>query len=88
MWVEKIKMEVFIDPKGIEKRQKYDIFGRVLEVQDPDRSTIRYAYDDAGNVIWKEDGNGRVTMRTYDALNRVLTGRGKREARDAGDVSL
>ncbi|MDP3938767.1 MAG: RHS repeat-associated core domain-containing protein, partial [Deltaproteobacteria bacterium] len=47
-----------------------DDFGRQVEAVSPDTGTARFEYDEAGNLVEK-DQNGLVTEYTYDALNRL-----------------
>lgn len=66
------------DGLGRTSRIDYDDFGRVAAEFDqaaPDRSTlrsIRYAYDDAGNLISSTDAQGRVTTYQHDARNLLV----------------
>ena len=34
---------------------------------------MKYKYDHVGNLLEREDGNGRVTFYRYDALNRRIS---------------
>ncbi|MDP3938195.1 MAG: RHS repeat-associated core domain-containing protein [Deltaproteobacteria bacterium] len=47
-----------------------DDFGRQVEVVSPDTGTTRFEYDEAGNLIEK-DQNGLATEYAFDALNRL-----------------
>ena len=50
-----------------------DLGNRTKEVS-PDRGTLAYGHDDAGNVTgFTHQGSGRTVAYTYDALNRPLT---------------
>src|ERR1700735_2765113 len=51
----------------------YNAFGDVTGETSPDRGTISYTVDKAGNVTQRTDARSVVTNYTYDALNRLLT---------------
>ncbi|MFC1824383.1 RHS repeat-associated core domain-containing protein [Thermodesulfobacteriota bacterium] len=42
-----------------------------MDTASPDTGSTSHTYDDAGNLISKEDANGSTTTYTYDALNRL-----------------
>ena len=44
-----------------------------MRIDDPDAGTLRFAYDDAGNLLRETDARGRTIVHTYDAANRELT---------------
>jgi RHS repeat-associated protein len=51
----------------------YDGLKRQMGRQDPDRTPLRFTYDDAGNLVERVDVNGQVVRNSYDALNRIKT---------------
>ncbi len=51
----------------------YNAFGDVTGETSPDRGTLSYVVDKAGNVTQRTDARSVVTNFTYDALNRPLT---------------
>jgi RHS repeat-associated protein len=62
----------YVDAGGHIKSQRNDLLGRVLEVNDPNAGPVAYSYDDAGNVVRREDGNGVVMVSEYDGANRRI----------------
>jgi len=58
------------DNVGNVRRQRYDLGGRVKEVNDPDRGTLTIEHDAAGNPIREAWANGNVIVREYDQLGR------------------
>lgn len=61
------------DPDGNVKRQTYDLMGRALRIDDPNKSgPTLLTYDDAHNLITREDGRGVVLQSRYDGLNRLV----------------
>lgn len=59
-----------VDGAGIAKRHTLDILGRLVRIDDPDAGTLRFSYDDAGNVLREVDGRGRAVVHRYDGANR------------------
>jgi YD repeat-containing protein len=51
----------------------YDDFGRMISQTSPVTGVATYMYDAAGNSTMT-DANNATTLRTYDALNRVVSG--------------
>ncbi len=51
----------------------HDDFGRLRQRVSPYEGTSIYQYDPDGNLTQYTDGNGAVTVGTYDALDRPLT---------------
>ncbi len=67
------RMVGYTDPKDHQKSQRYDLMGRVLEVDDPNtEGVITYEYDDASNVLRTMDERGIIVHSAYDGLNRVI----------------
>ncbi|MBK1812676.1 RHS repeat protein, partial [Clostridium sp. YIM B02505] len=59
------------DQNGVVTQYSYDIFGRETSEINP-TATISFEYDKNGNQTKMTDSTG-VTLREYDALNRVIT---------------
>ena len=49
----------------------YDSLSRLAQATNPESGTIRYTYDDNGNLTAKADARGVVTTYTYDRLDRL-----------------
>jgi len=50
----------------------YDTLKRLLTATNPESGTIRYSYDDSGNLASRTDALGIVTTYSgYDGLNRA-----------------
>ena len=52
----------------------YDSLSRLVQAMNPESGTIRYGYDDSGNLTSRKfNQSGQITMTsTYDGLNRPL----------------
>lgn len=50
-----------------------DGFGQVRQEASPDRGTLTYTYDAAGNAVLVRDARGAQVETAFDALNRPLT---------------
>jgi len=68
------------------QEQGFDELNRLLETRSPhsdtEDSTTRFAYDGEGNQTGVIDPNGRITVRDYDAVDRLI-----READPAGGLT-
>ncbi|MFC9688334.1 RHS repeat-associated core domain-containing protein [Kribbella sp. NPDC056951] len=51
----------------------YDLQGRKVQSVDPDSGTTTTAYDAVDNPISVTNGNGQIVVKTYDAMNRVVS---------------
>ncbi len=60
-------------PNGASTQFTVSGLGDTTQEISPDRGTLIYTHDAAGNVTQRTDGVGRVTGYTWDALNRPLT---------------
>jgi len=60
-----------VDPAGNKRVQEWDLRGRLVRVDDPDRGETRFEYDDNGNMIAETDATGQVTVYEYDGANRL-----------------
>ncbi len=47
--------------------------GRVVSPNSPDTGPTRYAYDQAGNLVYKMDANGVYADYQHDSLNRITS---------------
>ena len=58
---------------GIRQTYEYDGRGQLLAVKNADGSDAeRYAYDKAGNMVWKTVG-GKTTTFTFDRANQLVS---------------
>ena len=64
-----------VAPNGVVTNYTYDILGRRLTENSPDRGNMSYSYDLANNLTQTVDGRGVVTDYTYDELERVASKR-------------
>lgn len=58
-----------VDGNGNSTRYTLDLWGRIINVTEPDGTNIKCDYDYAGNLISTTDGNGNTTRYTYNSLN-------------------
>ncbi len=58
------------DPAGNVWRYGYDLRGRKISEQDPDRGTTTYTYDDTDTVQTSTDARGVTLANSYDLLGR------------------
>ncbi|MGZ7442370.1 polymorphic toxin-type HINT domain-containing protein [Paenibacillus sp. TH7-28] len=67
----------YTDPAGVKNRQKLDLLGNALAVEEWKNGTYtplqQAVYDLAGNAVSVTDGNGQQTVYKYDALGRILS---------------
>ena len=49
------------------------VISTVVSVATGQTITVTYAYDSAGNQTQSTDGNGNVTTKSYDLLNRLIS---------------
>ena len=61
------------DSQNNEKWFRYDGLSRKLFMNDPDRGTMLYTYDDASNLRETVDAKAQHIQYTYDGVNRLLT---------------
>jgi len=61
------------DSQGNIKILQYDALKRKTFINDPDRGTMHYHYDDASNLIKTTDAKNQIILYTYDGANRLLT---------------
>ena len=60
------------DSQGNQKWFRYDGLKRKLFMNDPDRGTMTYTYDDASNLRSTIDAKAQTISYTYDGVNRLL----------------
>ncbi|GLH97519.1 RHS repeat-associated core domain-containing protein [Phytohabitans aurantiacus] len=58
------------DPVGNVWRYTYDLRGRKIKEEDPDKGTTSYTFDNADQILTATDARGRTVAHTYDALGR------------------
>lgn len=61
-----------VAPGGVTTSFEYDICRRRTALVDPSAGRTTYEYDNGGNVAKVTDANGMVTVKVYDAYNRVV----------------
>ena len=61
------------DSQGNQKWFRYDGLKRKLFMNDPDRGTMTYTYDDASNLRSTLDAKAQTINYAYDGVNRLLT---------------
>lgn len=61
------------DSQGNQKWFRYDGLGRKLFMNDPDRGTMTWTYDDASNLRETADAKAQRITYAYDGVNRLLT---------------
>ena len=63
-----------VDQTGFTVNYTYNAVGQLSELTDGSGNLIvQYIYDNAGNLIQKDNGNGTFTVYTYDADGDVLS---------------
>ncbi len=71
--------------QGVQTRTfSYDALSRLKDATNPESGTIKYTYDNNGNLKTKWDARGIKTIYDYDTLNRVW----KRCYKSVGTSSL
>lgn len=66
---------------------QHDDFGRLEKRTSPFSGVATYAYDPAGNLTSKTDGNAATTATTYDVLNRPLVATSTRTGKTTETVT-
>lgn len=56
---------------GYARTQRWDLAGRLVEGEDPDRGRSRYAYNARGERVKATDARGVVQRREYDEAGRL-----------------
>lgn len=65
-------MSSVTDPAGNVWRYEYDVLGRKVKADDPDKGVATMAYDDAGQVTSTTDARGKAIVTSYDDLGRKV----------------
>jgi len=71
-WTTLGDLSTIIDAHNNRKSLSYDSLRRKVFMDDPDRGTMDYTYDDLGNLIKTTDAKGQEIVYTYDWANRLL----------------
>ncbi|MFC7617335.1 RHS repeat domain-containing protein [Actinokineospora soli] len=66
-------LETVTDPAGAVWRRGYDLRGRQVRDEDPDKGTSTRTHDHAGQVVTSTDARGRTLTHGHDALGRPTT---------------
>jgi RHS repeat-associated protein len=61
------------DSQNNEKWFRYDGLGRKIFMNDPDRGTMTYTYDDASNLRSTVDAKAHTISYDYDGVNRLIS---------------
>lgn len=64
------KLATVTDAAGNTWRHTYDLRGREIQVDDPDKGTTKTTYDDLDRVTSTTDARGRKIFHSYDPLGR------------------
>ncbi|MFE9747094.1 RHS repeat-associated core domain-containing protein [Saccharothrix saharensis] len=64
------QLETVTDPAGNVWRHHYDLLGREVKAEDPDRGVTEYTYNDGDQVATKKDAQGTVLAFAYDDIGR------------------
>ncbi|MFD1082265.1 RHS repeat domain-containing protein [Micromonospora andamanensis] len=59
------------DAAGNVWRYSYDVLGRTVSAEDPDKGDSTMTYDNAGQLLTITDARGKTTASSYDALGRL-----------------
>ncbi|MFI7225178.1 RHS repeat domain-containing protein [Nonomuraea angiospora] len=64
------RLATVTDPAGNVWRHHYDLLGREIKTEDPDKGTTTTVYNDTDEVVSTTDARGRTLWYGYDALGR------------------
>ena len=59
-------------PTSIDILLTYDLLGRKITMNDPDKGDWSYDYNGFGELVSQVDANGNITSMTYDKLGRMV----------------
>ncbi|MFD1543759.1 RHS repeat-associated core domain-containing protein [Nonomuraea guangzhouensis] len=59
------------DAAGNVWRYHYDVLGRRVKAEDPDKGVSTMTYDDAGQLLTTTDARGKTVVAVYDELGRA-----------------
>jgi RHS repeat-associated protein len=67
-------MSVVQSDSGVTQQRSftYSSLGRLMSATNPESGTLRFAYNDSGDLLTRQDDRGYVTTLNYDALRRVV----------------
>ena len=65
--------EQAVDQRGLISDYRYDDFGRLAYVFNPDAGSLSLEYDDASRIVARRFADGRTIRYAFDALGRVET---------------
>lgn len=57
---------------GIEKIQTFDLAGRLIAIDDPDRGALRFEYNDRDQLSLQVDARGKILAFSYDEAGRKI----------------
>lgn len=60
------------DPAGNVWRHTYDMRGREIRTEDPDKGVTTFTYNDADELLTSTDARGKTLAYVYDALGRKM----------------
>jgi RHS repeat-associated protein len=60
------------EDKVVTKELRYDLWGRRVEIQDPDAGVIKYEYNVVDDLILMEDARGIEIRYEYDLAGRLI----------------
>jgi RHS repeat-associated protein len=63
------------NPAGNVWRYEYDVLGRQVKADDPDKGVTTMTYDDAGQLVATTDARNKTLVSTYDDLGRKVESR-------------
>ncbi|MEO3868847.1 RHS repeat-associated core domain-containing protein [Nonomuraea sp. B12E4] len=64
------RLSTVTDPAGNVWRHHYDLRGREIETEDPDKGVTKTTYNDADEVVTTTDARGKTLWYGYDKLGR------------------
>lgn len=91
-WVTQYRYDVldnflgYTDSQNNKKHIFYDGLKRKIFMNDPDRSWMWYAYDDASNLLRTRDARGHEVAYAYDGVNRLLSEHYASASENAGNA--
>ncbi|QFY06764.1 type IV secretion protein Rhs [Nonomuraea phyllanthi] len=64
------RLSTVTDPAGNVWRHHYDVRGREIRTEDPDKGVTTFTYNDADEVVSVSDARGKTLWYSYDELGR------------------
>jgi YD repeat-containing protein len=65
------ELAALTDSAGNVWRYEYDVLGRKVKADDPDKGVATMVYDDADQLVSTTDARGKTVVTSYDLLGRV-----------------